>query len=306
MTPAEQPQAPTRFGLLVRVGIFLLVVRVAFWLLGGALHWVGGLLLAGTVASFLAGLLANSVAMRVYERASVAAAGLGWSPASPRHLLEGTGAGLLAGALAVGGLLAAGGRLVPASDPAAYFAPGKLAFVSVLLLFGAAGEELMFRGYGFQLLLALWGSWAIAPISILFAALHAWNPGSGVLSLVNTALWGFVLGYAVYRTGDLWLATGIHFGWNLALPIAGANLSGFTIGLSGRQLEVSQLPALWSGGAYGPEASLFTTAVAAVAALFIHFRGYRLQPALLLARYGRRGAAAAAGGAGEGPAAQAH
>jgi len=44
-------------------------------------------------------------------------------------------------------------------DPAAAFGFGKLAMVSILLLFGAVGEELMFRGYAFQLLAGAFGLW---------------------------------------------------------------------------------------------------------------------------------------------------
>jgi 2-hydroxychromene-2-carboxylate isomerase len=50
-------------------------------------------------------------------------------------------------------------------------------FVTVILIFGAAGEEILFRGYGFQVLLRSIGPFAtILPVGVLFGALHAGNP----------------------------------------------------------------------------------------------------------------------------------
>jgi uncharacterized protein len=49
------------------------------------------------------------------------------------------------------------------------------------------------------------------------------------------------------------------------LPLFGANLSGFTMGVTGYALHWS-VGNLWSGGDYGPEGGLPTTAV--VVALF--------------------------------------
>jgi hypothetical protein len=55
---------------------------------------------------------------------------------------------------------------------------------------------------------------------------------------------------------------GMHFGWNVLLPLAGANLSGFTIRIVGYALSPN-VEGFRSGGAYGPEGSVLTTAVAA-------------------------------------------
>jgi CAAX protease family protein len=81
--------------------------------------------------------------------------------------------------------------------------------------------------------------------------------------------WGILLGYAVWRTGALWLAIGLHFGWNVALPLLGSNLSGFTMGVTGYTLEWN-VGVLWSGGGYGVEGSLLTTGI--VVALFFTLR----------------------------------
>jgi membrane protease YdiL (CAAX protease family) len=134
-------------------------------------------------------------------------------------------------------------------------------FVLVLLLFGAVGEEMLFHGYGFQVLLGSMGTWAtILPTSVLFAWAHSSNLSISPLALLNTAAWGVLLGWGFWRSGDLWLPIGLHVGWNWALPLAGANLSGFTINVTGYAIRW-KVPSLWSGGEYGPEGGLLTTAV---------------------------------------------
>jgi membrane protease YdiL (CAAX protease family) len=138
---------------------------------------------------------------------------------------------------------------------------GSAMFLTVVLLFGAIGEEMLFRGYGFQVLCGLVGPFAtVLPTAILFSAAHSRNENMSTLGLVNTFLWGVVLGYAFLRSGDLWLPIGLHFGWNWVAPLAGVNLSGFTMGVTGFTFEW-KASELWSGGAYGPEGGILCSAV---------------------------------------------
>jgi hypothetical protein len=138
------------------------------------------------------------------------------------------------------------------------------AMSGVAIFFGALGEELLFRGYAFQLLIRSLGPFAtILPTSALFGLMHAGNPNATALGIVNTVAWGILLGYAVWRTGALWLSIGLHFGWNIALPLLGSNLSGFTMGVTGYTLEWN-VGVLWSGGGYGVEGSLLTTGIVVV------------------------------------------
>jgi hypothetical protein len=139
-----------------------------------------------------------------------------------------------------------------------------LIFISVALLLGAAGEEMLFHGYAFQLLTRSIGPFAtILPVSILFGMAHMGNQHATLLGIFNTTVWGVLLGYACWRSGALWLPIGLHFGWNLALPLFGANLSGFTMSVTGYALHWSA-GNLWSGGDYGPEGGLPTTVAVAV------------------------------------------
>ena len=132
-------------------------------------------------------------------------------------------------------------------------------FTVALLFCGAAGEEIAFRGFPLQMLMRGYGSWAsIAGMGVLFGLMHHFNPGSTTLSTVNTAGFGVLFGFALLRSHDLWLPIGIHFGWNAALPFLGVPLSGFTIRVTEYQL-VWKAGVLWSGGTYGPEASLLAS-----------------------------------------------
>jgi membrane protease YdiL (CAAX protease family) len=257
---------PTLFGLLLRCGLFLVLVWLGGWILGGLLYWFfESRLLASALGFFAVAMAGSAFVVRAFERGTLSDIGFGWEASSARQTLAGAGAGSLA-ALAAMLVPAACGlaQLERSADPANAFTPGKFLFVSTMLLFGAVGEELLFRGYAFQLLLRRFGAArVILPFGALFGAAHAMNPGATALSIVNTALWGILLGYAFHRARTLWLPIGLHFGWNWALPLFGVQLSGFTMGTTGYTLRWTAGP-LWSGGAYGVEAGLPTTVVVLV------------------------------------------
>ena len=137
--------------------------------------------------------------------------------------------------------------------------------VGALLTAGAVGEELTLRGYGFQQL-----SRAVTPPgaavggAVVFALLHRGNPGSTTLSAVNTALFGILFGVAVWRHRSLLVAVGMHLGWNLTLATLGAPISGLTMRVTSLVI-VPAAPEMWSGGSYGPEATLPATVAVFVA-----------------------------------------
>jgi membrane protease YdiL (CAAX protease family) len=260
---------PDKQGLILRVGLYVLLAWLGLLLFPGILLPLGGILVASTLSAFAAAAVANAVVVRIYERGRLADVGLGWSRSSGGEFLAGAAGGLAAAAcVSLVPVALRMARFVPAQEvehPWASFAFGGLA-----LFFGAMGEELLFRGYAFQLLVRAVGPFAtILPTSVIFGLLHSGNPGANALGLVNTVAWGILFGYAVWRTGTLWLPIGLHFGWNVALPLLGSNLSGFTMGVTGHTLEWN-VGVLWSGGGYGVEGSLLTTGI--VVALFFTLR----------------------------------
>ena len=271
-----------KLGLVLKLAFYIFLVIIGLPLYAVVLS-AAGYLIAATGSTFGAGITANALSVRVFERATLPIVGLGWNHASRKHL----GIGFLAGAIAAAlvtfvPLLFGMAELVP--DPERPASAWSILFVTVLLLFGALGEELLFRGYGFQIIAASLGApAALFVTSVLFGYVHLANLNASPLGIANTVGYGVVLGAAFLRSGDLWLPIGIHFGWNWVLPLAGVSLSGFRIGLTGYALRW-HVPELWSGGAYGPEASVLTTGVIIGLLLFLQRAPVSRQHAELLAR----------------------
>jgi membrane protease YdiL (CAAX protease family) len=264
---------PDKLRLLVRVGVFVLLVIVGRVVFPMLMQPFGGLLVVSALSAFATGALANAVVARGWERGQLSDFGLGWTPASGRDL--GTGIALGGGAAALIVLVAVASGLANFDAvPQAERAWGGIPILVVLLLFGSVGEELVFHGYAFQHLVRHMGEFAtVLPFGIVFGLVHMGNQNVTLLAVLNTIAWGVLLGCAYLRTRTLWLPIGMHFGWNVAAPFLGEKLSGFTIAVTGYELHW-RTGVLWSGGAYGLEGGLFTTMV--VAGLFVVL--YRVVP----------------------------
>ena len=275
---ARMQATPTRFDpdklrLLVRLGVFVGLVIVGRIVFPFVMQPFGGLLVVSALSAFATGALANAAVARGWERGQLSDFGLAWTHVSAREFATGFACGAGAAALiAAAGLLS--GRATFAAVPSAERAWAGIPLLAIVLLFGSVGEELVFHGYAFQQLVRHVGEFAtVLPVGILFGLLHLGNQNITLLAVVNTIAWGILLGCAYLRTRALWLPIGMHFGWNVAMPFLGENLSGFTMGLTGYELHW-RTGVLWSGGAYGLEGGLLTTGV--VAGLFVLL--YRVIP----------------------------
>ena len=161
----EQKQAPRsldKWGLLLRVGFFVFIVFLSVQFITSALYWAFGALIAGAVGLCLSGLLANLLTLRIFDRRSLADIGLQLNPLAGRNLLTGLvfGGGTAALMLLMP-ILGGTGHLVLKhhSD----FQWSGLAFYTFAIFIAAAGEEMMFRGYAFQILIEKMGPSAHAP-----------------------------------------------------------------------------------------------------------------------------------------------
>ena len=254
--------------IALRVGLYVLLVLLGMSVFGWGLNALGSYLAAAALGEFLAAATANVLLMRIFERAHLVDIGLGWNASSVRNLLIGLAGGTGSATVVLVGPVVfrlAEFQAVAGADPHWR----TLLFVIVILLFGAVGEEMLFRGYAFQVMIASVGPFAtILPVGVLFGLAHASNLGVTTLGLVNTMVWGVLLGYSFVRSGDLWLPIGLHLGWNWALPLFGVNLSGFTMDLTGYALHWKIGP-LWSGGAYGPEGGLLTSGATVLLFLYL-------------------------------------
>ena len=146
------------------------------------------------------------------------------------------------------------------------FLPGILLPLLTFILVGI-NEEVWTRGYMLtNLAEGLNWRW-IGPVgAIVLATLvqatifglgHALNPNSTAVSTVNLVLAGVFLAIGYLLTGELAVPIGLHISWNFAQ----GNLFGYEV--SGTPVRVATLldmeqtgPALWTGGAFGPEAGL--------------------------------------------------
>ena len=287
--PPPEARREDRGGVLPRLGGAvwrLAAYAVLFMALSGVLLRVAGRLgLEGddalsfgpTAASLLASLVAGWVMMRGVERRPFGA--MGFAPG--RAAAGESGTGMVVGAALLGAavlLVAAtgGARWIPDAGTL----PGYLGFALRTLAFfavAAALEEVLFRGYPFQVLERGIGAWPAAVLlSLLFAAAHAGNPNVRALGLANIFLAGLMLSAAYLRTRSLWFATAVHLGWNwtmatlLDLPVSGLEID--TPLYTGTETG----PDWWTGGAFGPEAGLAATLVLAAGTAWL-VRTHRLR-----------------------------
>lgn len=237
-----------RFPPLLRCGLFGVFYYLFFRLLGP---------LPAVVA-------ATGLMLLVFERRFPDFIGFSLEPGWTREF----GAGFLMGGVLVGSVAAAFFILGQVTwERSAGFAPAEFASWAGLFLLYAAGEEMLFRGYGFQRLLEAAGpAGSVALSSLLFGMVHLGNPGATTLGLVNTVVVGILFALAYLCTRRLWLPIGLHWAWNLAEAMLGFRVSGIRIG----GMPLVATPAgpphgsQWiTGGAYGPEGGFVGTVVIA-------------------------------------------
>jgi len=181
----------------------------------------------------------------------------------------------LAGGFALGVVLFCATMLWIALVADARFAVegGALALPRLLLLAAVAAtvEELLFRGVLLRLLAGWLGRWwALAISAVVFGGLHLLNPHATVIGAVAIAVEaGILLGAAFLATGRLWLPLGLHAAWNFTEGAFGTAISG-TDAPAGYFATHLTGSAVWTGGSFGPEASLAAVVLClAAAAMFL-------------------------------------
>ncbi|MEO6775288.1 MAG: type II CAAX endopeptidase family protein [Kofleriaceae bacterium] len=200
------------------------------------------------------------------SRGAVAEVGLGFA----------IGAALFALTMAI--LLLAGIAHVGRGDGVRALVVGLGVAVGAALL-----EETLLRAIFFRIVEDRLGTWtALALSAALFGVLHAFSPGATVISTAAIALEaGVILAAAYAFSRRLWLPIGLHAAWNFTEGgVFGASVSGTRpYGLVSSHFSG---PALLSGGAFGPEASIVAVLVclsAGVALIAVaRRRGHVMQP----------------------------
>jgi membrane protease YdiL (CAAX protease family) len=145
----------------------------------------------------------------------------------------------------------------------------------LILAVAALAEEVAFRGYPFQQLIeAIGPTLATVVFSILFAAMHVFNPGANRASFLVTVFCSWLLSAAYLRTRALWVSWGWHFAWNASMCVLfGLPVSGIT--QFSPVIQSNTVGPVWmTGGDYGPEASAVTTIVILIG-IFVVYRTTR-------------------------------
>jgi membrane protease YdiL (CAAX protease family) len=152
-------------------------------------------------------------------------------------------------------------------------------------LFVALLEEYLLRGYlQFTLTRGLTGIYealnathsralgfwtAALTLSFVFGLVHRSNPGESPIGLFAAAVAGLVFCLSLWRTGSLWWAIGFHASWDWAQSfLYGVADSGTMVQFHLFATHPIGKPLL-SGGATGPEGSIFILPVMALIATVI-------------------------------------
>ena len=139
----------------------------------------------------------------------------------------------------------------------------KLAPYLMLFFFAALAEELVFRGFVFQLFEKSIGSIkALIVASVFFGFAHCINGlSSDNMAIIFACTFlvveaGIPLNLAYVLSRNLWLPLGIHWSWNFFEgAIFGANVSGLDLKHSLIKAEVTD-GILGGGGVFGPESTV--------------------------------------------------
>ncbi len=139
-----------------------------------------------------------------------------------------------------------------------------------------AAEEVLFRGFLFQILGIRWGvRVAILISALLFAFMHVFNQNIDILPFINLFLFGVFACVYGLREGSLWGIFALHSAWNWAQSsFFGMEVSGLPVRL-GTLINLTETGPDWlTGGAFGPEGGVAVTLVLLVGiALILFVRG---------------------------------
>ena len=147
---------------------------------------------------------------------------------------------------------------------------GNALLYAALFIAVAFSEETLWRGYALVNLTRAVSFWPAAILlSLIFGASHLKHDTESMLGVGFAALFGVVLAWSFLRTGSLWLALGIHAGWDYAQSfVYGVPDSGVVLPASLLRGQMG-VPTLLTGGKVGPEGSILMILVLGALALFL-------------------------------------
>jgi uncharacterized protein len=106
-------------------------------------------------------------------------------------------------------------------------------------------------------------------LAAVFGFMHKSNSGESPFGLVAAALIALVFSLSLWRLGHLWWAIGFHTAWDWAESFFYGTPDSGTVS-AGRLMQAHPSGAvLLSGGATGPEGSVWIVLVVVLAAVFV-------------------------------------
>ena len=207
--------------------------------------------------------------LKIFDRRPASLLGIGFG----RRWWWELAVGIAAGIVTTGGLtviLVVTGLVAVEVSPNVAEAFSVMPVYVAVFTVAAAAEEFLFRGYLLQALAEGSRRWLAAVLlSLGFAVVHLGNPDITVVGIANIFLVGLVIAILYFQTLRLWLPIGYHLSWNLAHGW----FWGFDV--SGIELEHKVLiatpngPDLVTGGGFGLEGSVLTTALVVAAGVWL-------------------------------------
>lgn len=217
--------------VLLYAGLVMLLAMVGGLAMPAVLGDTTEGLLAGSALTLGAAFVPGAILLLKLDGRTAGSMGLAWTPAVPKEIGLGLGVGLGSIALAAAIMFAAGGLSYTAGPGDAVGWLTTMGWSFAFFAVPALAEEVLFRGYAFQVTVRVVGPVAgTLAASTLFALAHLSNPSAAPLGLVNIFLAGLLLSVAYLRTRSLWFASALHLGWNwgmagpLDLPVSGLEL----------------------------------------------------------------------------------
>ena len=214
----------------------------------GAARWAG-------CAAMGAGAL---LSWNFFTKRPRAEMGLGLGRSCARRFGLGAAQGA-AGALAVFSVLAAAGAVkIEVLAPAL-----RAAAAERVLFYGALAlaHGLLYQGFCLGAAKCLGGAWGAVALPALLYALGQAQAGTPLWWHMNSLLLGGTFAAMALYTGDIWMAVGAHWLWNVVWgPVLGFAAGGLRApGLWQAQYTAANI---WNGGALGPEGGAAVTLLA--------------------------------------------
>jgi membrane protease YdiL (CAAX protease family) len=218
------------------------------------------------------------------ERRPLATIGLA-RPGGAKRLAAGLAIGALMIAAVVAGGWSVGAFAVERYVPA-FASPAALGAIAILLagfIVQSGVEELLFRGWMLSVIARKFNvPVAVALSSAIFTLLH-FERGQPFLVTFNIVLFAVFACLWALRAGSIWGVMGWHAGWNWLLAVGfELRVTSLDAGVPALLVKLSPAAAAWlTGGAQGPEGSIFCTLVLGGGIAFVLLRG-RLRQARAL------------------------